>query len=96
MRRTSAPNALRKLSTELEGLGQMDEYEVAMLIGFAVASRRNWRCQSRGPSYAKMGRSVRYRLRDVLYWMESHRVETRECSGGVRAIRSMGERSRRP
>jgi len=77
MRRTSTPTASRKLSTELEGLRHLDEYEVATLIGFAVASLRNWRFQGRGPSYVKMGRSVRYRLRDVLDWMESHRVESR-------------------
>ena len=77
MRRTSTTNATRKLSTELEGLRHMDEYEVATLIGFAVASLRNWRSMARGPSYVKMGRSVRYRLKDVLDWMESHRVERR-------------------
>ena len=77
MRRTGTFHASRKLPTELEGLRHMDEYEVSTLIGFAVGSLRNWRCMARGPSYVKMGRSVRYRLRDVLDWMESHRVESR-------------------
>lgn len=77
MRRTGTANASRKLSTELEGLRHMDEYEVATLIGFAVASLRNWRSMARGPNYVKMGRSVRYRLKDVLDWMDSHRVEPR-------------------
>jgi hypothetical protein len=40
------------------------------LIGFAVQSLRNWRFLGRGPSYIKRGRSVRYRLKDVLEWAE--------------------------
>ena len=78
MRRTSSPDAPYKLSKELEGLRYMGEKEVAALIGFAVQSLRNWRFLDRGPRYVKMGRSVRYRFKDVLDWMESHRVETRE------------------
>jgi predicted DNA-binding transcriptional regulator AlpA len=77
VRRASSPDAPYKLSKELEGLRHLDEYEVAALPGFAVASLRNWRCQARGPSYVKMGRSVRYRLKDVLEWIESHRVKPR-------------------
>ena len=68
----------RKLPPELEGLRYLNEDEVAALIGFAVGSLRNWRFLGRGPSYVKMGRSVRYQLRHVLDWMESHRVESRE------------------
>ncbi len=56
----------------------MDENEVAVLIGFAVQSLRNWRFLGRGPSYVKRGRSVRYRLKDVLEWMETNRVDPRE------------------
>lgn len=48
MRRTGTANASRKLPTDLEWLRPMDEYEVATLIGFAVASLRNWRCLARG------------------------------------------------
>ncbi len=78
MRRTSSPVTPRKLSAELEELRYLNEYEVAALIGFAVQSLRNWRFLGRGPSYLKTGRSVRYRLKDVLDWMEMHRVNARE------------------
>lgn len=62
MRRTSAPNALRKLPTELEGLRYMDEYEVPTIFGFAVASLRNFRCQGLGSSYVKMGKKTTFSL----------------------------------
>ena len=78
MGKTSSPGVEYKLSTELEGLRYLNEYEVSALIGFAVGSLRNWRSLGRGPCYHKMGRAVRYRLKDILAWVESQRVETRE------------------
>jgi len=78
VKRTSSPNAPHKLPPELDGFRYMGEKEVAALIGFAVQSLRNWRFLGRGPSYIKRGRSVRYRLKDVLDWMETHRVEPRD------------------
>ena len=77
MGKASSPGAPYKLPMELEGLRHLNEYEVAALIGFAVPSLRNWRCLGKGPPYVKMGRSVRYRLKDVLEWIESHRVKPR-------------------
>lgn len=54
----------------------IDEREVSKIIGVAVQTLRNWRFQKIGPPYSKVGkgRMVRYRLDEVLQFMESGRV----------------------
>ena len=52
----------------------LNEHEVARLTGRAVPTLRNDRCQYKGLPYVKVGRSVRYSLRDVLRWMEERKV----------------------
>jgi len=46
------------------------EREVSEITGFAVQTLRNWRFKGKGPAYTKVGRSVRYRLDQVLKFME--------------------------
>ncbi len=43
-------------------------------LGVAVGTLANGRAKNRGPSYLKVGRSVRYRARDLLQW-ERDRVQ---------------------
>ena len=52
----------------------IDEKQVAELTGIAVQTLRNWRFQRTGPCYSKIGRAVRYRLDDVVRFMEERRV----------------------
>jgi len=52
----------------------VDEKEVSRITGIAVQTLRNWRFQRTGPAYSKVGRAVRYRLDDVLNFMEERRV----------------------
>lgn len=54
----------------------MTEQEVSKITGLAVQTLRNYRFQNRGFPYCKVGRSVRYRLADVLSFMESHKIQT--------------------
>ena len=35
---------------------------------------RNWRTESRGPAYIKLGRSVRYTMNDLKEFVDEHRV----------------------
>ena len=74
---TTSPNAPSTLPPGFDGLRYLNEKEVATIIGFSVQSLRNWRFLGRGPSYIKVVRAVRYQLKDVFDWMESHRVEPR-------------------
>lgn len=48
--------------------------EVAELLGVPVGTLANWRYQGRGPAFAKVGRHVRYRRRDVDAWIDRHVV----------------------
>jgi hypothetical protein len=54
----------------------LKEAEVAVLIGRSVKTLRNDRCYKRGIPYSKVGRSVRYKLNDVMDFMEANKVWT--------------------
>jgi predicted DNA-binding transcriptional regulator AlpA len=47
--------------------------EVAQIIGFSAATLKRWRAVGTGPRHAVIGRSVRYRLRDVEAWLQTMR-----------------------
>jgi len=49
----------------------MTEAELAEMLSLSPATLRTWRCLGRGPRFAKVGRSVRYRPADVHRWVES-------------------------
>ena len=57
------------------------ELEAARIIGMSVQFLRQSRMDGHrvnrtpGPPYHKLGRSVRYRIGDLLAWLEQHRVE---------------------
>ena len=53
------------------------EKEVAEMTGRAVQTLRNDRCKCKGISYCKIGASVRYKVEDVVSFMERHRIITR-------------------
>jgi predicted DNA-binding transcriptional regulator AlpA len=53
------------------------EREVSTITGRALPTLRNDRFNKRGIPYIKLGRSVRYRLADVLEFMESRKINTR-------------------
>lgn len=52
----------------------LTEKEVSQMTKFALPTLRNYRHQGKGPSYVKIGRSVRYLMADVLKFMEEGRV----------------------
>jgi hypothetical protein len=55
----------------------LKETEVAALIGRSVKTLRNDRCHKRGIPYLRVfGRSIRYRLSDVVDYMEKNMVQT--------------------
>jgi len=41
------------------------DVEAARILGLAVQTLRNYRCQRRGPNYLKIGKNVRYRIEDL-------------------------------
>lgn len=55
----------------------LDEKEVAAITGVSLSTLRKHRIASLGLPYYKLGRSVRYKLADIIKYMEGKRVETR-------------------
>ena len=47
----------------------------AEIMGCSPQSTRNWRHLGRGPAYSKKGRMVRYKVQDLLDFMDSGRIE---------------------
>jgi predicted DNA-binding transcriptional regulator AlpA len=52
------------------------EKEVSEIISRALSTLRNERFLGKGIPYIKIGKSVRYRLDDVIEYMEERRVKT--------------------
>lgn len=61
-----------------EGVRYVNEKKVAEITGFSLQTLRNDRHTGKGIPYTKRGRSVRYRLDEVLGYMEDGKIETRE------------------
>lgn len=55
----------------------INEKPVAEILDMSVQTLRNWRFRGEGPPYSKLNRSVRYKLQDVLNFMESKKVVPR-------------------
>lgn len=58
----------------------VNENQAAKIIGRAVQTLRNDRHLRQGPPYIKLGRSVRYKVGDLLDYIESHRVDPEAVS----------------
>lgn len=53
----------------------INEQEAALLLGYSVRALQNWRVRGGGPAFVKVSaRSIRYRRRDLLNWIESKTV----------------------
>ena len=68
-----------------EGLAEhrlLTSDEAALLLGVPVATLRTWRSRRRGygPRAVQVGGSIRYRLADLLAWIEDH---TENADGNV-------------
>jgi predicted DNA-binding transcriptional regulator AlpA len=55
----------------------VNEHQAAKILGLAVQTIRNYRCSRNpdAPAYYKLGRSVRYRVGDLLDYLEKHRID---------------------
>ena len=59
----------------------LNEKQVSEMTGRALSTLRNERFLGKGMPYIKIGKSVRYRLDEVVKFMESKRVETVDVWG---------------
>ena len=54
----------------------LNERQVSKITGRALSTLRNERSKKTGISYTKIGRSVRYNIKDVIEFMESRKIMT--------------------
>jgi len=52
----------------------LTEKEVAEMTSRSVFTLRNERCKGAGIPYVKIGSSIRYRLEDIVNFMNQHKV----------------------
>lgn len=51
----------------------LNEKEAADFLSYTVRALQNWRVRGGGPRFVKVSaRSIRYRRRDLLAWIEAH------------------------
>ncbi len=61
----------------------MPEKEAAKLAGFSRAAFIKWRREGRSPRYIRVGRSIRYRVSDLVAWIQQHTVEQSSSACGL-------------
>jgi predicted DNA-binding transcriptional regulator AlpA len=49
--------------------------QVAIELGVSPKTLANWRSSGTGPSYFKLGKTIRYDSDDVWDWLEAHKQE---------------------
>ena len=54
----------------------LNEQQVSDITGRALSTLRNERSKGIGIPYSKIGRSVRYNIKDVIEFMESRKIMT--------------------
>ena len=53
----------------------VNDVEAAKILSSSPQTLRNWRHIGRGPVYSKRGRMVRYRVADLLDFMDAGRID---------------------
>jgi predicted DNA-binding transcriptional regulator AlpA len=48
----------------------MDQGDVAVMLGISTKTLENWRWRKIGPRYIKLGRLARYRMADVIAYIQ--------------------------
>jgi len=67
--------ATLKVADDLDRL--MTEIEAADVLCYSVRALQNWRHRGGGPLFVKVSaRSIRYRKRDLLAWIEERTVKS--------------------
>ena len=65
-----------ELPSILENSQLLNDKQVAKLTGRALQTIRNDRFNRTGISYVRVGRSIRYKVQDVLDFIKRNRIET--------------------
>jgi excisionase family DNA binding protein len=57
--------------TSKNSVSLLKEHEVAKTLAISVDTVRRWRLKGKGPTFIRVGNSVRYLERDLLAWLAS-------------------------
>ena len=52
----------------------LTEVEIADFLKLSTRTLQAWRVKKDGPPFIRVGRAIRYRLRDVVRWIEARTV----------------------
>ena len=64
---------------DLFGRKLLPEAEGAKMLGLSVQTLRNMRCRRNGPSYFKLGGKVMFAPEDLVRFVDSRHVKTKDC-----------------
>lgn len=64
----------------------IDTKQLAALTSTSAVTWARRRCEGNGPKYLVLGRSVRYRLSDVLKWLETQERTSTSDDGTTKHI----------
>jgi hypothetical protein len=53
------------------------EEDAADLLSLSVRTLQSWRIRRAGPPFVQVGRSVRYRRRDLISWIDANTIGSR-------------------
>jgi len=73
-----------------ESYQYLTETEVSQMTHFSVQTLRNNRFKRKGMPYHKIGKSIRYKLGDVIHYMESGRIEISLTPGNLSLRKAKG------
>ncbi len=59
----------------------LTEYQAATLLGHPVRTLQAWRYRGGGPRFVKASRSIRYRRRDLVAWIEAATLDNTSQGG---------------
>lgn len=62
----------QRLSRLRNQIGLLSESDMVVLLGVAESTLQYWRVKGVGPPYAKLGKSIWYRVSDLQQWIEDH------------------------
>jgi predicted DNA-binding transcriptional regulator AlpA len=60
------------------GAGYLNEKDAAAFLAVAPSTLAKWRCQGRGPRFARLGRRIAYSRRELEEWAAGRTMPTTE------------------
>lgn len=60
----------------MEGINLLKQTDLEKMLGLKPSTLEQMRLTGRGPKFCKIGRSVRYRIEDVISWINARTFKT--------------------